>query len=47
VEKKSSWEWKYQKWHNIQAHPVFFSNSHEVKVEVSVKPHFSKSGPRL
>ena len=42
VEKKSSWEWKYQKWHNIQDNPVFFSNSHEVKIEVSVRPHFSK-----
>jgi len=42
VEKKSSWEWKYQKWHIIQNNPVFFSNSHQVKVEVLVKPHFSK-----
>ena len=42
VEKKSSWEWKYQKWHKIQDYPVFFSNSHEVKVEVLVRPHFSK-----
>jgi hypothetical protein len=42
VQKKSSWVWNYQKWHIIQNKPVFFSNSHEVKVEISVKPHFSK-----
>jgi len=42
VEKKSSWEWKYQKWHMIQNNPVYFSNNHEVKIEITMKPHFPK-----
>ena len=40
VEKKFAWEWKYKKWHMIPKNPVFFSNSHRVKVKVSIKPHF-------
>lgn len=41
VEKKSSWEWNYQKWRLVEKMPVFFSNSHEVTIDISVKPHFS------
>ncbi len=41
VEKKSSWEWNYQKWRLIEKVPVFFSNRHEVTIDISIKPHFS------
>ena len=45
VEKKSSWEWKYQKWQMIQNNPVYFSNSHQVNIEILISPHFSKGAP--
>ncbi len=41
VEKKSSWEWNYQKWRLVEKVPVFFSNSHQVTIDISIKPHFS------
>ncbi len=40
VEKKFAWKWKYQKQHPNPSMPVFFFNSHDVKVEVSIDPHF-------
>lgn len=40
VKKKFTWEWDYKKWHIIQDKQVFFSNTHEVKVEIFIKPHF-------
>ena len=40
VEKKFAWKWKYQKPHIPRSIPKFFSNSHDVKVEISIDPHF-------
>jgi len=40
VKKKFAWEWKFQKWHITQSKPVFFSNSHDVEVEIFIDPHF-------
>jgi hypothetical protein len=40
VEKKFVWKWKYQKPNIPQSRPEFFSNSHDVKVEISIVPRF-------
>jgi len=40
VEKKFAWKWRYQKPRLPQSMPAFFSNSHDVKVEISIDPHF-------
>jgi hypothetical protein len=40
VEKKFTWKWKYQKPHLPQRMPSFFFHSHDVKVEISIDPHF-------
>jgi hypothetical protein len=40
VEKKFAWKWKYQKPRLPQSMPAFFSNSHDVKVEIYIDPHF-------
>lgn len=40
VEKKFAWKWKYEKPHIPQSVPDFFSNSHDVKVKISINPHF-------
>ena len=40
IEKKFAWKWKYQKPHIPRSMPAFFSNSHDVKVEISINPHF-------
>jgi len=41
VEKTYQWSWKYQKWLKTQARTVFFSNEHQVKVKLSIIPHFA------
>ena len=40
VEKKFAWKWRHQKPRLPQSMPAFFSNSHDVKVEISIDPHF-------
>jgi hypothetical protein len=40
VEKKFAWKWGYKKPHIPQSVPKFFSNSHDVKVKISIAPHF-------
>ncbi len=47
VEKRAYWQWKYQKWHPIQNNLVYFSNIHDARIEIVVKPHFSKSQSSL
>jgi hypothetical protein len=40
VKKKFAWKWKYQKPHIPRSMLAFFSNSHDVKVEISIHPRF-------
>jgi hypothetical protein len=40
AEKKFSWTWKHQQWLLKSNLPVFDSSSHEVKVKVTITPHF-------
>jgi hypothetical protein len=40
IEKKFAWKWKYKKPHIPRSLPAFFSNSHDVKVKISMNPHF-------
>jgi len=40
VKKKFAWKWKYQKPHIPRSMLAFFSYSHDVKVEISIHPHF-------
>ncbi len=40
VEKKFAWKWEYHKPHIQRSIPAFFSSSHDVKVQISIDPHF-------
>jgi len=46
VERKFTWEWKYQKCYTIQSKSIFFSNSHDVKVKISIKPHYKRANQK-
>lgn len=39
IEKSYTWKWKHQKQLREEKRPVFFTNSHKVKVKVSIIPH--------
>jgi hypothetical protein len=39
AEKTFAWHWKNQKWQLFQNRTVFFSNRHQVKVNISIVPH--------
>jgi len=39
VEKTFTWYWKNQRWTLLQDKTVRFSNSHQVKVKISIVPH--------
>jgi hypothetical protein len=40
AEKTFAWNWKNQKWQLLQSRTVFFSNRHQVRVNISIIPHF-------
>lgn len=42
VEKYFSWKWNYRDWSVNPGENVYFTNSHEVKVKISITPHFEK-----
>lgn len=42
VEKIFAWKWKYRRWSMDQKKYVYFSHLHEVKVEISIMPHFKR-----
>lgn len=47
VKKKFAWKWKYQKPHIPRSMLAFFSNSHDVKVEISILPCFKEQAKML
>ncbi|MEA2005604.1 MAG: hypothetical protein U9O50_05020 [Acidobacteriota bacterium] len=43
LKKTFKWSWKHQKWHSEEKRPVYFSQSHETEVIISLKPRNSSS----
>jgi len=42
IKKKFSWKWRYQNWPIAQKKHVYFTNKHEVEVEIYLTPHSKK-----
>jgi hypothetical protein len=40
LEKNFKWKWKYQKWQLAQQTNIYFSHSHNVKVNIKIIPHW-------